>query len=131
MEYNRLPFYSFRKLQIMSENRKSTNFNLFTKSLVNFTVDNNLLNVIVRFSIRGRLGSVSHLARNAGILIAYIVGTLLEYDIIPCIFVVIPIIFGICFSFLPNTPQFHLQKGNEQVSKLPIQSVFLNNFPSL
>lgn len=84
--------------------------------------------MIVRFSIRGRLGSVSHLARNIGILIAYISGTLLEYNIIPRIFVALPIIFGICFSFFPNTPQFHLQKGNEQVSKLQIQSVILNKF---
>lgn len=43
---------------------------------------------------------------------AYVIGALLDYRTIPCIFVFVPIVFAICFTFLPNTPQFHLQKGN-------------------
>lgn len=66
-------------------------------------------------SIRGRLSSVSHLSRNMGVLISYILGAVIQYKTVPCVFVLAPIIFGICFSILPNTPQYHLQKGQLKV----------------
>lgn len=67
------------------------------------------------FSIRGKLGSFSHLTRNIGLLSAYIIGAVVEYKIVPCIFIFIPILFAILFSLLPNTPQYHLHKGNPSV----------------
>ncbi|XP_055295471.1 facilitated trehalose transporter Tret1-like isoform X2 [Sitodiplosis mosellana] len=62
-------------------------------------------------NIRGRLSSVSHITRNIGILVAYILGAFIDYETIPCIFLSIPIIFGVWFSLLPNTPQYLLQKA--------------------
>ncbi|XP_055295169.1 facilitated trehalose transporter Tret1-like [Sitodiplosis mosellana] len=66
---------------------------------------------IANDDIRGRLGSFSPLSRNTGVLIVYILGATIPYKIVPCIFVFIPIIFGILFFFLPNTPQYLLEKG--------------------
>lgn len=65
--------------------------------------------------IRGRLGSVSHLTRNSGVLIGFLVGAVVDYRTLPCIFAVVPLVFGILFFFLPNTPQFYLQKGQNKV----------------
>lgn len=70
---------------------------------------------IANDEIRGRLGSIWQFLRNVGILIAYILGATVEYKFIPCICVVIPIGFAICFFMLPNTPQYHLRKGQLQV----------------
>lgn len=67
------------------------------------------------FSIRGRLGSISQFTRNLGVLIAFIVAAIVEYETLPCIFASVPIIFGISFFFLPNTPQFYLQRRQENV----------------
>lgn len=67
-------------------------------------------------SLRGRLGSLTVLARNLGVLLAYIVGSFVEYEIIPVIFIYIPIIYTVCLFFLPNTPQYHLSKGNFKVN---------------
>lgn len=68
------------------------------------------------FSIRGRLGSIIQLSRNIGILISYIIGAVVDYKYIPCIFIFIPILYVVCFIFLPNTPQFYLHKQQTQVS---------------
>lgn len=65
--------------------------------------------------IRGRLGSISHLARNIGILISYIIGAILDYQTTPCVFVFVPIIFAILFTFFPNTAQYYLRKGQFKV----------------
>lgn len=66
--------------------------------------------------IRGRLASFSQLSRNFGVLISYTVGAVLPYHMQPCIFIFVPIIFGIWFFFLPNTPQYHLKKGQIEVA---------------
>lgn len=70
---------------------------------------------IANNDVRGRLGSFAQLGRNVGILIAYILGAFLQYKTIPCILVFVPIIFVISFSLLPNTPQYYLRKGENEV----------------
>lgn len=70
---------------------------------------------IANNEIRGRLGSFSHLSRNFGILFAYILGAIFPYEIIAYISVVIPFIFAVWFAFLPNTPQYHLKRGQLKV----------------
>ncbi|XP_055295168.1 facilitated trehalose transporter Tret1-like [Sitodiplosis mosellana] len=77
-------------------------------TLILFTSD------IANDNIRGRLGCFTPLARNIGILMAYIVGAAVNYFIVPCIFIFIPILFVVCFSFLPNTPQYHLLRGESK-----------------
>lgn len=66
--------------------------------------------------IRGRLGSLTPLARNIGVLLSYVVGATVQYDIIPAIFVSIPIVYMILMFSLPNTPQYHIRNENLQVS---------------
>lgn len=88
---------------------------------------------IANNSIRGKLSSFSYAARNIGILIAYILGPLLPYKIVPCVYVTVPIVFVIWFAFFPNTPQFHLKQGNFQVSHFMKDNLrfCLNDFVSL
>lgn len=68
------------------------------------------------FSIRGALGTVSQLARNTGVLVAYIAGYYFTYETMPFIFMGFPILFLICFSVLPNTPQFYLIRKQYKVN---------------
>lgn len=92
------------------------------------------------FSIRGRLGSLTVrllwiglfgkkiiivkiwidffwkvLSRHFGLLIIFVVAAVVNYYVVPCFFVFLPIVFLIFFTFLPNTPQFYLQKGQTEV----------------
>ncbi|XP_031619137.1 facilitated trehalose transporter Tret1-like [Contarinia nasturtii] len=63
-------------------------------------------------NIRGRLGSITPLARNVGVLIASIVGATVDYGVIPAILIYIPIVYIISLYFLPNTPLFHLSRDD-------------------
>lgn len=67
--------------------------------------------------IRGRLGSISMLSRNVGMLICFIIGSTLDYHYTPCVFVLIPIVSSIIFVTLPNTPQYYLQRNQLKVMK--------------
>ncbi|XP_055304278.1 facilitated trehalose transporter Tret1-like, partial [Sitodiplosis mosellana] len=71
-------------------------------------------------NLRGRLGSLTPLARNVGVLIALIVGATVDYDTIPAFFFFIPIVYMICLYFLPNTPQFHLQHGEYKEAEISL-----------
>lgn len=72
------------------------------------------------FSVRGRLSSIPLVMRNTGVLIAYVLGATIDYFTIPLICVIIPIVFVINFTFLPNTPRFHLGHGHIRVCNLCI-----------
>lgn len=75
-----------------------------------------ICNHFPNFRIRGRLGSITPLARNTGILIAYIAGWIVKYEYRPYIFIFIPIIYLIWVYFLPATPQHYLKKSDFKVS---------------
>lgn len=47
---------------------------------------------------------------------AYIVGAVADYELIPCIFLFIPMLYIACFAFVPNTPKYYLHKQQVQVS---------------
>lgn len=68
------------------------------------------------FSIRGRLNSLVPLARNVGVLLAYIIGALIKYEDIPFVFILFPISYMILVFFLPNTPQYHLKINDFEAS---------------
>lgn len=74
-----------------------------------------VLCIIFYFSIRGRLGAMIPLARNIGILVAYISGALIKYEHRPYIFIVLPITFLMLFYSLPSTAQFYFEKANLKV----------------
>lgn len=59
---------------------------------------------------------MTNFLRNLGILCGYILGAFVDYNHIPWINIVVPVIFVIVFMILPNTPQYYLQNGNIQVS---------------
>ncbi|XP_055295134.1 facilitated trehalose transporter Tret1-like [Sitodiplosis mosellana] len=67
---------------------------------------------IANDNIRGRLGGLLLFLRNIGVLIAYILGAVVDYEYIPYVCVVIPFGFVIIFATLPNTPQFYIAKGD-------------------
>lgn len=48
-------------------------------------------------------------------LISYILSALLEYDQLPYIYIIIPIVYMFNFFSLPNTPQYLVQKGKIEV----------------
>lgn len=66
-------------------------------------------------SVRGRLGSLTQLARHMGILISYVLGAFVDYEHIPCIVIVFPIIFLYLFYRLPNTPKYYLSTNQPEV----------------
>lgn len=70
------------------------------------------------YRIRGMLFSIALFMRNVGVLIAYALGASVDYQYIPCICAIIPIVFIAIFTFLPNTPRYYLQKGQIQVEMI-------------
>lgn len=52
-----------------------------------------------------------------GILAAYIAGTYLKYTTVPYVFICLPIVFLMGFSFFPDTMQQNLKKGNHKVGR--------------
>ncbi|KAL9706868.1 hypothetical protein quinque_010386 [Culex quinquefasciatus] len=62
--------------------------------------------------IRGLLSSTLVFTCNAGILIMYILGDLFPYKTIPWILLAFPVLFLVCFSFIPDTPFYLMQQNN-------------------
>lgn len=61
------------------------------------------------------MGTLSSVMRNTGILLAYIVGALLDYSQTPYVFICLPLLFVINFWFLPSTPQYLIRRGHLEV----------------
>lgn len=72
---------------------------------------------IAEDSVRGSLGSLLVLSCNIGILLAFILGNYLSYDSQPIILAFVPIIFFFLFSFFPESPQYLMKSGNEEVKR--------------
>lgn len=79
---------------------------------------------IFNFRIRGRLASSMMAFRNIGLLISFILGATIDYYTIPLIFIIFPIVFLIIFLTMPNTPQYHIQRGDTQVNYLSLNRLF-------
>lgn len=67
-------------------------------------------------NIRGRLSCLSMFSRNVGILLAYIIGSTLPYKYVPCICLMVPVVFFILFAPLQNTCSYYLGQGKPHVS---------------
>ncbi|KAH8330851.1 hypothetical protein KR067_008320 [Drosophila pandora] len=65
-------------------------------------------------NIRGALGSSIILSISIGILLGYIFATFIEYKVLPCIALLLPIIYTILIFFLPETPLFLLRCGKTE-----------------
>lgn len=73
---------------------------------------------IAESEIRGTLGSYFQLMLTVGILISYILGTILKNMItLSIISGIVPLIFFAVFFFMPETPVYYLKKGNEEAAR--------------
>lgn len=66
-------------------------------------------------SIRGSLASCTLLARNIGTLLGYVLGGTVDYNHIPFVSALVPIIFIILFAMLPNSPRYYIRKRKIEV----------------
>lgn len=67
-------------------------------------------------SSRGRLGALTPLARNIGVLIGYIVGAVVKYEHRSYIFIFFPIMYMFWLHALPNTPHYYMHRENYSVN---------------
>ncbi|XP_011265088.2 facilitated trehalose transporter Tret1-2 homolog isoform X1 [Camponotus floridanus] len=73
---------------------------------------------IAESEIRGTLGSYFQLMLTIGILISYVLGTVLENMMtLSIISGIIPLVFFAVFFFMPETPVYYLKKGNEEAAR--------------
>lgn len=71
---------------------------------------------IAQASIRGTLGSYFQLMMVIGVLFSYAVGSIASVFVLNMICASIPIIFGIIFMFMPETPLFLISKGKKEAA---------------
>lgn len=50
-------------------------------------------------------------------LTSYILSAILEYDQLPYIYIILPIVYMINLASLPNTPQYLVRKGKFEVKE--------------
>lgn len=62
--------------------------------------------------VRGKLGTFLVLSCNIGVLFAFTLGNFYSYDLVAWILSLLPLTFLICFIFLPESPQYLLNKNN-------------------
>ncbi|XP_065357204.1 facilitated trehalose transporter Tret1 [Calliphora vicina] len=62
--------------------------------------------------VRGKLGTFMVLSCNIGILFAFILGNYFSYDLVAWILSSLPLTFLITFIFLPESPQYLINKNN-------------------
>ncbi|ETN57863.1 sugar transporter [Anopheles darlingi] len=75
--------------------------------------------------IRGTLGSLTIIFINIGLLFVYSTGGYLPYDVLPKIMLCAPVAFLLLVSFLPETPQCLLRKG--ELAKAEKSLMFYRN----
>lgn len=66
---------------------------------------------IAAASIRGQLGSVFVFAINIGILLAYVIGAVVSYQVFAILAVMVPALFFGFFIFMPETPVYLVRKN--------------------
>ncbi|XP_037957109.1 facilitated trehalose transporter Tret1-like [Teleopsis dalmanni] len=69
------------------------------------------LSEIADANVRGRLTSLFILTINTGILVGYILSSHLPYKVIPCVAVVLPILYLTTATWYPETPLHLLRRG--------------------
>jgi SP family facilitated glucose transporter-like MFS transporter 8 len=71
--------------------------------------------------IRGSLGSYFQFMLTIGILFVYVLGSVLSVFELSVICGVVPLVFGIVFLFMPETPLYYLQKGQKDRARASLQ----------
>ncbi|KAH8330850.1 hypothetical protein KR067_008319 [Drosophila pandora] len=65
-------------------------------------------------NIRGALTSTIICATSTGVLLGYTLGHFLDYSVLPCIMLLLPLIYLASITFLPETPLFLLRAGKTE-----------------
>ncbi|XP_076234757.1 facilitated trehalose transporter Tret1 [Calliopsis andreniformis] len=72
---------------------------------------------IAEKEIRGTLGSYFQLLLCVGIFLSYIVGGFGHMKVLSIVSAIVPLVFFAIFVFMPETPIYYLQKGNEDAAR--------------
>ena len=72
---------------------------------------------IAESDIRGSLGTYFQLLLCVGILLSYILGSVMNIQILSIISAIVPLIFFAVFVFMPESPIYYLKKGNEEAAR--------------
>lgn len=72
---------------------------------------------IGEINIRGRLGAFNELMLTSGILISYVLGTFMKIQHLSMVFAIVPLIFFVVFSFMPESPVYYLMKNKEDLAR--------------
>ncbi|KAJ8686226.1 hypothetical protein QAD02_022020 [Eretmocerus hayati] len=78
---------------------------------IDFTIVPMYCGEIAETSIRGVLGSFLQLFVTLGLLFSYSIGPFVSYTVMWIACSVLPIIFFVCFMFMPESPYFLLSQG--------------------
>ncbi|XP_046649044.1 facilitated trehalose transporter Tret1-2 homolog isoform X2 [Daphnia pulicaria] len=73
--------------------------------------------------IRGALGSFTATFLSLGILIAYIIGAVVEWQILCFIIGSMPIVLGLAMMFMPETPSWLVAHDQESQAKVALQQL--------
>ncbi|PSN36458.1 hypothetical protein C0J52_18340 [Blattella germanica] len=76
---------------------------------------------IAEKEIRGALGSYFQLMVTIGILFVYGIGSAVEPMHLSMICGIVPLVFGVIFFFMPETPLYHLKKGEKDKARASLQ----------
>ncbi|XP_020715321.2 facilitated trehalose transporter Tret1 [Ceratitis capitata] len=68
--------------------------------------------------IRGALTAMAMMFFSTGLLVGYILATYVDYYLIPCIIIVLPLIYLVGNIFLPETPQCLLKQGHQKEAEI-------------
>lgn len=76
---------------------------------------------IAEKEIRGTLGSYFQLMVTVGILFVYVLGREVDAFVLSLVCGIVPLVFGVIFFFMPETPLYHLQKREHDKAKASLQ----------
>ncbi|KAI4458610.1 facilitated trehalose transporter tret1-1-like protein [Holotrichia oblita] len=93
-------------------------------SMGGFMVSNPVyINEITQKEIKGRLGSLTQLFISGGILFDVIAGKFASIKTYTLCCFAVPLIFGILFVFMPETPIYYLRKNKEDRAKITLKKL--------
>ncbi|XP_015120401.1 facilitated trehalose transporter Tret1 [Diachasma alloeum] len=72
---------------------------------------------IAESSIRGSLGSYFQLMLCIGILLTYVLGSVVSMFTLSLIAAIVPLVFFVVFFFMPETPTYYLKKGDVDAAR--------------
>lgn len=81
---------------------------------VHYTILPIYLTEIADDKVRGILGVINNIMMNFGVLLVYCIGPWVDHIALGGIGLVIPILFGLTFLWMPETPYYSVMKGKSR-----------------